>query len=118
MLPLVSADNTFPEGLAETDLPTMLPPAEPTSEPGVCVVVKIRVTKSAKALLLAKIAQSDGPTPSEKVSVSIADKPGKVMSTAVASPVVTSMVSVPENGQLEPQLCPSSAVAVPETSAW
>jgi hypothetical protein len=93
---------------------------KPTKEPGVGAVVKVKERPSTPTLALAPTLQSD-PTGPWSTSLFIGEMPGNMMSRAVTAPVVTSIVSVPENEQVaslahEPKFAPKTFWAVPETS--
>jgi len=119
MLPLRSEYSGADVAL-RTNSPKILPPVKSTSDPGVIVVVKLRVSASP-LLLSTPMNQSDVMIGSANCVLVKEAKPGKVMSTAVRLPLVTSMVSVPENAQVaplaqEPRIPVESFSAVPETS--
>ena len=126
MLPLRSEYSGADVVLLRTNSPKILPPVKSTSDPGVIVVVKKRVSASHKQggpllLLSTPRKKSDAPLGSANCVLVKEAKPGKVMSTAVRLPLVTSMVSVPENAQVaplaqEPRIPVESFSAVPETS--
>ena len=120
MLPLRSEYSVAAVVLLRTLSPKILPPVKPTSDPGVIVVVKSRVSAVSPLLLSAPMKKSDVLIGSANCGLVKEVKPGKVMSMAVRMPLVGSMVSVPENAQVapleqEPRLPPESFVAVPET---
>jgi len=117
MLPFVTAKRGPPVETTLTAPPKMLPPVKPTSEPGVRVVVKLRSIISALTALLfsAAMIQLDVWDGDDPVRVEKELKAGKVMSTAVTAPLVTSTASVPEKAQLS-QFWPAKAIAEPETS--
>ena len=120
MLPLRSEYSGAAVVLLRTLSPKILPPVKPTSDPGVIVVVKSRVSAVSPLLLSAPMKKSDVLIGSANCGLVKEVKPGKVMSMAVRMPLVGSMVSVPENAQVapleqEPRLPPESFVAVPET---
>ena len=120
MLPLRSEYSGAAVVLLRTLSPKILPPVKLTSDPGVIVVVKSRVSAASPLLLSAPMKKSDVLIGSANCGLVKEVKPGKVMSMAVRMPLVGSMVSVPENAQVapleqEPRLPPESFVAVPET---
>ena len=98
----------------------MVPLVNPTNDPGVGAVVKDKKMPCTPTLALAERFQSDATGP-WLTSLSMTERPGNVMSTAVITPLVTSIVSVPENGQVaplaqEPKSNGKTFWAVPETS--
>jgi len=120
MLPLRSEYSGAAVVLLRTLSPKILPPVKPTSDPGVIVVVKSRVSAASPLLLSAPMKKSDVLIGSANCGLVKEVKPGKVMSMAVRMPLVTSMVSVPENAQVAPlaqvpRVPPDEFSAVPET---
>ena len=121
MLPLRSEYSGADVAFLRTSTPIILPPVKSTSDAGVIVVVKKIVSASLPPPLSAPMNQTDPPSGSENCGLVKEAKPGKVMSMAVRLPLVTSMVSVPENAQVaplaqEPSIPVESFSAVPETS--
>lgn len=124
MLPLRSEYSGADVGVLRTSPKVILPPVKSTSDPGIVVVKKIVSASHAEhglPLALSTPMNQFVPCESENCVLVKEAKPGKVMSTAVRLPLVTSMVSVPENAQVaplaqEPRIPPESFSAVPETS--